>query len=132
MNVKELKAEPNKRNLEISGNKQTLQVRLQESVKNNVPIFPPVSDSVPFSKEGGCNKIPTVFPLGAYWKVLNHESVQVIEPINPTFKAPRAPTLPEEDEMEVPTKYNSIGTFDRLVWQGRMDKPVFFSSGIRG
>ena len=36
--MKELKAELKKRNLKISGNKQTLQVRLQESVKNDFPI----------------------------------------------------------------------------------------------
>ena len=50
MNIKELKAEPKKQNLKISGNKQTLQVRLQEAVKNNVPIGTPVSASVPVSK----------------------------------------------------------------------------------
>ena len=43
MNMKELKAELKKQNLNISGNKQTIQFRLQESVKNNVPIGPPVS-----------------------------------------------------------------------------------------
>ena len=76
-------------------------------------------------------KILTGFPPGAYWEVLHHESVQVIEPRNPTFKEPRAPTVLEEEEMEVPTIYNLTETFDRLVWQGRMYKPFLFYSGIR-
>ena len=99
MNMKGLKAELKKQNLNICGKKQTLQFRLQEAVKNNVPIGPPVSDSVPVSKEDEVNKIPTGFLPGAYCKVLHREYVQVIEPSNPTFKAPRAPTVPGEDEM---------------------------------
>ena len=108
MNMKELKAELKRQNLKIIGNKQTLQVRLQEAVKNNVPIFPPVSASFPVSKEDKGNKITTGFPSGAYWKVLHHVYVQVIEPSNPTFKPPRAPTVPEEDDMKVPTKRISL------------------------
>ena len=131
MKMKELNAELKKRNLNISGNKQTLQFRLQEAVKNNVPVGPPISASVPVIKEEKVKKISTGFPPGAYWKVLYHESVQVVDPSNPTFKAPRAPTVHEEYEMEVPTKYNFTETFDRTVWQGRMDKSVLFSSWIR-
>ena len=71
MNIKELKAEPKKQNLKISGNKQTLQVRLQEAVKNNVPIGTPVSASVPVSKEEEGNKILKGFPSGTYFKVLH-------------------------------------------------------------
>ena len=59
MNMKELKTELKKRKLNISGNKQALQFRLQEAFKNNVPIGPPVSASVPVSKEDEGNKITT-------------------------------------------------------------------------
>ena len=76
--MNELKAELKKQNLNISGNKQTLQVRIQEAVKNNFPIGSPVSASVIASKEDEGNKILTGFPPGAYCKLLNHESVQVI------------------------------------------------------
>ena len=48
------------------------------------------------------------------------------------FKAPHAPTVIEGDAMEVPTKYNFTETIYRPVWQVRMDKPAFFSLGIRG
>ena len=56
--MKELKAELKKRNLKISGNKKTLQVRLQKVVKNNAPIGPPVSASVPVSKEDEGTRYP--------------------------------------------------------------------------
>ena len=72
INTKELKAELKKQNLKISGNKQTLQVRLLEAVKNNATIGTTVSASVPVSKEYKGNKIPTVLPPGAYWKLLHH------------------------------------------------------------
>ena len=53
----------------------------------------PVSDSIPVNKEDKGNNIPTGFPLGAYWKLLHHEFVEVIEPSNPTFKASHASTV---------------------------------------
>ena len=70
MNIKELKAEPKKQNLKISGNKQTLQVRLQEAVKNNVPIGTPVSDSVTVSKEDKGNKTPNGIPTGRILEII--------------------------------------------------------------
>ena len=59
-----------------------------------------------------------------------HESVCADEPYNATFKAPPAPTIPAEDTLKVPTKYNFAETFDRPVWQVRMERPVVFASGI--
>ena len=61
---------------------------------------------------------------------MDHESVCVDEPYNSTFKAPRAPTIPAEDALKVPIKYNFTDTFDRPVWQGRMERPMVFASGI--
>ena len=52
------------------------------------------------------------------------------EPSNSTFKASRAPTQPGYDE-KVPVKYNFVETFDRPVWQGRMESPMIFASGIQ-
>ena len=130
MNTKEMKSELKKRNLKISGNKQTLQVRLQNAVKNIVLMGPSISASVPVSKGDEGKKIPTVFPTGAYWKVLYHEYVHVIEPRNLIFKAPHAPTVLEENEMDVPTKYNPTETFDIPVCKCRMVKSVFFGGGF--
>ena len=132
MNKKTLQAECKRRNLRISGNKDVLQARLRDAIGNNVPIGPPVAVAVPAREaDEEVNAIPTGFPEGTHWKILSHESMQVVEPSNPTFNAPRAPTVPEEDAKEIPTKHNFIETFDRPVWQGRMDKPVLFASGIQ-
>ena len=58
------------------------------------------------------DEIPKGFPPHAYWKVLDHESVCVDEPYNATFKAPRAPTIPAEDALKLPIKYNFAENFD--------------------
>ena len=113
MGVKALKEELKKRQFKLSGNKKTIQERLVTVVESSVPIGGPIS--VPEkskSNEKGEDKIRTGFPPNSYWKVLNHESVCVDEPSNPTFKALRAPTHPDYDALNVPVNYNFAETFD--------------------
>ena len=101
------------------------------AVESGAPIGGPISvhPVSKYNKEAE-NKIQKGFPPHAYWKVLDHESVRVDEPYNTTFKAPRAPTIPAEDALKVPIKYNFAETFDQAVWKGRMERPVVFASGI--
>ena len=116
MGIKALKEELKKRHLKQYGNKKAIQERLVAAVESGVPIGGPIS--VPEkskSNEKGEDKIPTGFHPDSYWKVLSHESVCVDEPSNPTFKAPRAPTHPDCDALNVPVKYNFAETFDRPV-----------------
>ena len=115
----------------MSGNKKSLQDRLLKAVEDGVPVGESRSiEETSKSKKKGEDEVPAGFPPTAYWKVLNHESVCIDEPSNPTFKAPHALTQPEYDE-KVPVKYNFAKTFDRTVWQGRMESSMIFVSGIQ-
>ena len=129
MGVKMLKDELKKRQLKVGGNKKSLQERLLTALESNVPTGKQITVQEKCkSKEK--EEIPVGFPSTVYWKLLNHESECVDEPSNPTFKAPRAPTHPDRDALKVPMKYNFAETFDRPVWQGRMESPMTFASGI--
>ena len=46
------------------------------------------------------------FAEGAYWKILKPGEDAVKEPLNPSFKQARAPTVEEQDAKFVPVKYS--------------------------
>ena len=53
------------------------------------------------------------FCEGAYWKVLTAEVEAVVEPDNPNFQKPYAPTVNKEEAEYVPVKHNFSEEFDR-------------------
>ena len=69
------------------------------------------------------------FEDGVYWEELAHDASTVIEPNNPTFRAPRAPTIQEDRAVYVPVKHDFEHMFDRPSFEGRIDMPQTFDNG---
>ena len=90
MPVADLRLQLEMRGQETKGLKKDLVKRLQEAMKNKLPI----SKIVQPKKKKKVDDLAG-FKDGAYWKLLTPNEVPVLEPANPTFKNRRAPTIPE-------------------------------------
>ena len=77
--------------------------RLRKALEDKVVVGR--SNKVPKKKKHDCAGMGTFSP-NAYWRILEKDDVATEEPINPTFKDARAPTIREEDAKFVAAKYN--------------------------
>ena len=113
--VDELRHELKLRGQSPMGKKDELKARLVKALNEKIPVTVNVvtSGTGGKGKKGGSKKKDAVkskigrgFPLSAKWRPLLPDSEVVAEPLNPTFKLPRAPTITEQDAAYVPPKYN--------------------------
>ena len=129
----ELKEELRLRGQALSGNKDALLSRLKEALVNNIGIGYSNKENVNKQKNTKEKKKPAgmgAFCEGAYWEVLQADDTPVQEPANINFKKARAPTIPEEDAIHVPVKYNfSKNKFDVPEFKGKMQKVVRWANG---
>ena len=89
MKSEDLRLQLSLRGLNVKGLlKKDLQARLKEAMVKRVKITKRKSD-VKKKKKGDDL---AGFKQGSYWKVLTPNEVPVLEPANPTFINPRAPT----------------------------------------
>ena len=133
MKVPELKLELKKRGQPVGGNKSVLQRRLEVALSKKLPV---INNGETTSKKKFLAKKKTAtgisaFAEGAYWKVLTPKDELVEEPLNATFRNPRAPTIEERDAQLVPMKHDFDIKIDRPPFLGTVDK-VVMTKGRRG
>ena len=76
------------------------------------------------------NELGEIFAEGAYWEPLQCSKVVVLEPENPTFHRPYAPTIKEGHRDHVPIKHNFTQTFERREFEGTFMEPQRYANGI--
>ena len=69
------------------------------------------------------------FPSTAKWQSLVPNAIAVNEPENPTFKKPRAPTVPVGDAQFIQKKYEFNEIFDIQSFAGKRDS---YEQGLQG
>ena len=138
MKVKELREALKERGESTAGKKDDLLRRLQAAIVAKTPILSE-SQREAKAKDNADKgrKIGKGFPPTAQWKSLTADDTAVVEPENPSFRNPRAPTISEMDGCHVPTKHNfSNYKFDIALFTGTETKPVIQRNGrpkqIRG
>ena len=135
LKVDELRHELKLRSQPVRGKKDELKVRLLKALSDKIPVSVSANkagDAGAKGKKGGGGKkkkdtvksnVGRGFPLSAKWRPLLPDTETVSEPLNPTFKLPRAPTITEQDAEFVPPKYNfSDYKFSIPKFTGRIEK----------
>ena len=142
-NVEKLKVEIRKRGGKLTGNKGELQKRLKKMILDKVKVDPSKqpkkrNKTVGISKSGGGDERRSKkkktgiasFPDGVKWRELTPNSDAVLEPDNPSFKTPHAPTIDPADASSVPVKHNFSETFTRPEFGGTVEQPQKYANGV--
>lgn len=132
MKREEIKVELALRGQKVYGRKEDMLLRLREALQNKIPVN--LSNTTMNNKMKSTKKKKkqsiTGFPDSAFWKVLDADEDVALEPENPSFKNPRAPTIDEKDATRIPQKHNfSKYSFPIPMFTGKTTRVARYASG---
>ena len=119
LKVLELSEELKKRGLSQRGNKAALVARLEDAIKNGVPLV------ANLTTEKARNLAGESFSPGAHWELLECTGEFIQETREEGFRAPTEP----EGETSTVKKRNYTQSFDRMVFTGKAELPKAYRNG---